>query len=723
MMRHFKLARAAGHMPAVFLAAALCAVLGLALLGYGFLLRPGQAPYSPASDFVAFGLATKTALYESLRAGRGLPFWRNDEYSGVAAMADPTNAYTCPLNAPFWLWPPVKAFGPALWLHFLAAGLVGWACGWALRAGPWARLLMAAALMFNFKLIIAAYAGWLPSWAVVLPLLFAAVLRAVENPGAAGALTVGLAGALGLHSGHIQLFYYSSLFLACFAAVRAVLRARQGDARAATRELATLAAGAALATGLGACILLPLAADAPLLSRGRSSYDFFLSGHALTPRHLLTFLNPEALGTPLNASYPHGELWEDVAYFGAIPLALALAAALSAWRRPLVRLLAAGFIASVALALRSPLQRLLFTALPGFGLFRLPGRFLFLSGWFGIALAGLGLDEILRRLRGRLRRPLRRFAAAALIAAVTFEGSSYARRYLTMVPQERLLPEAGLRDFFAARKGVYRVVPIERSVLNYGWAAPLGLQLATGYGSYNYSRYQAYCDLLRWNRPRSEGARVWTDIPVISRPDMLDALNARYLVSPRALKLPRERFVLSAHLRDQPFFALYRGMSRGDMYIYENRLALPRAFFVDRAIPAASPGEAVSLATRTDLRAAAVVESSLRPAQEGGAADDRVETVAARGGALEARTSARGTRYLVVSEVWNPGWRATLDGRDLKLYKTDVALLGAWIPRGNHRLALRFRPVGWDLGVALTALGAVLCLVLLGLGRCSIFTL
>ena len=428
-------------------AAALGGLLLLSLAAYGFLLRPGQAPYTPFSDFLSFGLASKTVLYESLRSGQGLPLWRSDQFSGNAALIDPQNAYTSPLNALFWLLPPLRALGPSLWLYFFAAGAIGYAAGCALEAGLWARLLMGATAMFQFKLIVIASAGWLPSFpgVIVLPLLYAAVLRAVERPRIPEALWLGLAGALCLHSGHLQLLFYSVLALTCLVAPH--LRSRA--------VLAVLLAGMVLAAGLSACLLIPLAGEAPLISRGQASYDFFLGGHALTPRHLLTLLRPELLGNPLDGTYPGLELWEDAAYFGIIPLALALAAAVLGRRRPLVRALTAALLVCAALSLRSPLQRLLFETLPGFSLFRLPGRLLFLGSWFGIALAGLGLDEILARLKSAAAR---RALALTLVSLISIEGAYYARRYLKTAPIERLLPAPSYRDFFAEQKGVYRIV-------------------------------------------------------------------------------------------------------------------------------------------------------------------------------------------------------------------------------------------------------------------------
>jgi len=132
-------------------------LLVLALVGYGFLLTPGEAPYSPHSDFVAQGLATKTVLWNSLRAGDGIPFWRHDELAGNVALTNPQSLYTYPLHLLFYLMEPVKAVGPTFWLHFLVAGFVGYIVAMSLGLGRAARLLTAAAMMFSFKLIMVTY--------------------------------------------------------------------------------------------------------------------------------------------------------------------------------------------------------------------------------------------------------------------------------------------------------------------------------------------------------------------------------------------------------------------------------------------------------------------------------------------------------------------------------------------------------------------------------------
>ena len=145
-----------------------------------------------------------------------------------------------------------------------------------------------------------------------------------------------------------------------------------------------------LAVGMSAGTILPLLAEIPLLSRTSASYEFFLAKHSFEAKHFLTFLYPEAVGTVLDGS--GHELWEDVAYFGLVPLVLAAFGVILAWRRRGTAFFAGAFAISIMLAVDSPLLRFLFEFFPGFQLFRSPNRFLFLTAVFGIALAGVGLE-------------------------------------------------------------------------------------------------------------------------------------------------------------------------------------------------------------------------------------------------------------------------------------------------------------------------------------------
>ena len=697
----------------------LCLIPLLAVVGYGVLLRPGEILYNPHSDIVAYHLAAKEVLFRSWHAGRGLPFWRADQLAGGPAMTNPNELYAYPLHFLFYMLRPADAVDWTIWLHVVVGAWAFYALGQSLDLGRWPRVLMAAAGLFNFKALMAVYAGWmsvLPSIAL-FPLLFAVVFRAVKSPGPGSALAVAATGALCLHGGQLQLVYYSGWFLVAYLLMVLVALWRAGRRREARQVAGWLGLAGLLAVGMTVYLLLPMAAEAPLISRGQASDEFFRSGHALEVRHLLTLFYPEALGSPLDGSYPGVEMWEDVAYFGLVPLLLALVGAVLGRRSAPAGFLVVGFLTSLLLALDTPLLRLPYALLPGFRLFRLPGRLLFLTAFFGIALAGIGLEELLARLQRSQpasRRP--HLIAAALVLVIAGEGTVYAHQYLSTMARSRVVPAADYGGFLATDKGLFRIAPMDRMTVTYGWAAAMKLQLISGYEPFNLRHYQQYFHLMQSGQGQQEGAIVWTDVLRIARWDLFDALNVKYLLAPVPLRLPPDRFELVAHFRDQPVFVFYEGMGRTDVFIYRNKKLLPRVFWVERVVAAQGEDGARAEIQRNNLDNLAVVQGiGTQGASISASPGDRATVVEAADGYLAVETESQANRFLVISEIWHPGWHALLDGQELPLHCADLALMGAWLPAGKHRVVLEFRPLHWRVSISLSVLSGVAFLSLLAM--------
>ena len=681
-------------------------VVLLALVGYGFILQPGQILYSPHSDILAYHIGAKEVLWRSLEAGRGIPFWRADQMSGGPAFTSPNALYTYPLHALFYLLPPPAAVDWTMWIHLVLGAVVFWELGRTLGLGPWPRVLMAVAALFNFKVLMAVYAGWLSLLPGItfFPLLFAGLFHLTHQPRARNALALAATGALCLHGGHVQLVYYCGWFLAAYALVALFHRWRAGSQGELWSTAGWIAASGALAAGMAAYLLGPLAADVPLVTRDLASKEFFRSFHSLGWQHLLTFFHPELLGSPRDGTYAAVELWEDVAYFGLVPLLLACVGGTLGWRRPRVRFLAVSFVVSMLFALDTPLVRFLYDWLPGFRLFRLPGRLLFLTSCFGIALAGVGLEEVLARLRSVSGAAWRAaLAAGIMIAVIVAEGTYYSHRYLTMIAEQHAAPTTDYGKFLAADPDVFRVAPLGSRVVPYAWAARMGLQLISGYEPFNLRHYQLYDGMVQRGEADLNDAVTWTDFTRIARWDLFDNLNVRYVLTPAPLRPLPARFELVAQYQDQPLFVLYRGMYRTPVFVYRNTGARPRVFWASRVVPASGENDAMALIRRHDLRDAAIAEDADAGEQsETVSVAGAARVVEAADGFLEVETESPVRRFLVISEVWHPGWRAALDGATQRLHRTNLALMGTWVPAGKHRLVLRFRPLYWIPGLTVS---------------------
>jgi uncharacterized membrane protein YfhO len=75
---------------------------------------------------------------------------------------------------------------------------------------------------------------------------------------------------------------------------------------------------------------------------------------------------------------------------------------------------------------------------------------------------------------------------------------------------------------------------------------------------------------------------------------------------------------------------------------------------------------------------------------------------------LRARADRRG--LVVLSDVWFPGWKATVDGRDVPIHRVDYLLRGVVVGPGEHKIVMRYQPWSWRIGWIVSLLTALLLL-------------
>lgn len=73
---------------------------------------------------------------------------------------------------------------------------------------------------------------------------------------------------------------------------------------------------------------------------------------------------------------------------------------------------------------------------------------------------------------------------------------------------------------------------------------------------------------------------------------------------------------------------------------------------------------------------------------------------------------AQGEGFLVVSEVYFPGWEASVDGLPTRLWRVDYLLRGLLIPAGEHTVEMRYHPRSLRLGALGSGIGLLMLLVL-----------
>jgi hypothetical protein len=176
--------------------------------------------------------------------------------------------------------------------------------------------------------------------------------------------------------------------------------------------------------------------------------------------------------------------------------------------------------------------------------------------------------------------------------------------------------------------------------------------------------------------------------------------------------VPPDEYTLISEYDAEPQFHFYEGIVRGPVYVYRNDRFLRRAFFVSEVVLAADEGAAVQALQHASARTTAVVLAPATGGTSSGSSADSIDAVSVRPGSLDFVTRSANRRFVVVSEVWHPGWQASVDHRAASLYRTDVALLGLWLEPGEHTVSLRFLPPGRRTGVIASGCTLVSVLVL-----------
>jgi hypothetical protein len=167
---------------------------------------------------------------------------------------------------------------------------------------------------------------------------------------------------------------------------------------------------------------------------------------------------------------------------------------------------------------------------------------------------------------------------------------------------------------------------------------------------------------------------------------LLNQLNVRYIVVPREIPPGRPDLF---HLV-QRYRTVY---ADANSRILENPAALPRAWIVHRADQEEEDGD---ILTRFSLKLAdpsQIVLLTDEPPELERSPDPSAESVEiTKYGAdeIHLRVTANASGMVVLSEIWDPGWTATVDGKKSEIYHANAVFRGIVVTPGTHDIVLTY---------------------------------
>ena len=177
----------------------------------------------------------------------------------------------------------------------------------------------------------------------------------------------------------------------------------------------------------------------------------------------------------------------------------------------------------------------------------------------------------------------------------------------------------------------------------------------------------------------------------LSSDRLFDLLNIRYLSSPQGSL--------------EPHFGLVVPSEQGNLF--KNRTELTRAFLCENAVHEPDDGRVLDALTAPGAPVDKTVYLASRVRERAAAgpltADERVQIVHYGPEHVRMKVTSRG-RYLFFSDSYYPGWRASIDGKNVPIHRADVAFRAVWVDAGEHTVDWNYDPWSVKAGFAISAL-------------------
>jgi len=215
---------------------------------------------------------------------------------------------------------------------------------------------------------------------------------------------------------------------------------------------------------------------------------------------------------------------------------------------------------------------------------------------------------------------------------------------------------------------------------------------AQGYNPVQPSRYVDLMTALNGSPQEYHGANIFPN--GIDSP-LVDLLNIRYFIVPT---VPTDsRADLDALAEKFPIVYADRKVT-----ILENTDALPRAWVVHEA-EQRSAGDTLALLAEgaVDPRDVVLLETTppdLAPSD----GNDTVRMTKQSPDAMTLAVTSSTDGMLVISNGYDPGWKAWVDGNEVEVVPANHALQAISLPAGEHTVTLRYETPGINLGLAIT---------------------
>jgi uncharacterized membrane protein YfhO len=670
-----------------------------------------------------------------------LPLWNRYNFSGTPLLANFQAGAFYPFNIIFFILPFDLSWSLIIFLQPLLAGIFLFYYLRHLKIQKIASLF--GAVSYSFSGFFIAWLEWgnILNTVLWLPLILLSVDKINEEIklkttkkviGWSIVLLVSLLSSF--FAGHLQTFFYILVFSSFYFLLRLI------NSKDKVKSIILHLSLGGLFIAASAIQWLPTIKFITLSARSIDVVGWRVEGWFIPWQNIIQFVAPDFFGNPATLNY-YG-IWnyaEFIGYVGILPLMLAVFALLFR-RDKKTYFFGLMLIASLVLAFPTLIAKIPFKFEFPFISTSQPTRLIFIIDFCLAVLASFGLDYFMRIKNKKIMIPITSIFALIFIilwGIVIFSGNKFISAENLITAKQNLIlptiiflvvafiikflifykkkeikginilnftliilfvitvfdlfrfgwkfepftnknylfPSTKVTEFLQKQQKPFRVLSVDSRIMPPNFSIMYGIEVLDGYDPLYLQRYGEL--MAASGRGKPDISSPFGFNRIITPQDPLSKIS----------DMLGTKFILSLNDRNDEKLSLV--FTDGIIKVYQNKQALPRAFFVDSTYIADSKQSAINAMFEPNyqLSSRAVVEEVKDKSlfkNNWGVGAVSIKDYQDNKVILETKNEKEG--FLVLTDSYYPSWHATIDGKETKIYITNFNFRGIIVPKGKHKI-------------------------------------
>lgn len=268
---------------------------------------------------------------------------------------------------------------------------------------------------------------------------------------------------------------------------------------------------------------------------------------------------------------------------------------------------------------------------------------------------------------------LKKYFVVIIFMTLTFDLMRFSWKFIPFTDAKWIFPETKILNFLEDKLGIWRIMALDRRIMAPNFSDVYNLADVSGYDPLYLKSYNRFVNV--WNNDNpAEGLGSFNRIitPTNYESFITDLIGVKYILSFDELQVPK----------------LTKVYQEGKTILFENKNVFPRVFLVGKVekYPDSDSVLKRMFELKEKLKKIAVTEENpdfLLDKEENNGNTDIIQYNPDN---IIVKTAGESDSMLILTDMYYPDWKASVDGKTTKIYKTDYLFKGVFVPKGIHEV-------------------------------------